>query len=187
MAGRRLADGWFPRRLGAVPVVLGAAFLLTGCGKVTGGGWIQSASHVPGEKASFGFSARCKNTTVDGVPNAVFYDGQFEYDDHAANGRVRVHGDVTPFEFGKAVGQTCQQVAKEPSPPVTQFGGRYRTQNGVVPYSEGDFSVGVADGGNGNNMIDGDEIQVELVGDNPISGFVYFNTGIVQGGNIQIQ
>jgi hypothetical protein len=169
------------RLVGVVLSLFGFAFVVTGCDKLTGGGWIQSRTGIPGQKATFGFNAKCKNTTMDGMPVAVFYEGQFEYDDHAFSPLVRVHGDVEPFEFASAVGQTCQEVAAEPGLPFSEFGGTYRTQPQVTPTLSGEFAVFAADGGEPGS-INGDELTVTLSG-----GIVYFNTGIVQGGNIQVQ
>ena len=88
-----------PRRLvGVVALLIAFAFLLTGCDRATGGGWIPSLSPTGGH-ATFAFSAKCKNSTIDGVPTAVFYQGQFDFDDHAFNPLVRVHGVVSPDEF----------------------------------------------------------------------------------------
>jgi hypothetical protein len=169
------------RLLGFIAVVIAFAFVLTGCEKLTGGGWIQSATLIPGQKATFGFNAKCKNTTVDGMPVAVFYEGQFEYDDHSFSPVVRIHGDVEPFDFASASGQTCKEVAAEPGLPFSAFGGTYRTQPQVVPSLSGDFAVFAADGGEPGSL-NGDELTVSLAG-----GITYSNTGIVQGGNIQVK
>jgi len=138
---------------------------------------------VLGDKATFAFSARCRTTWLDGVPTASFYDGQFEFDDHAANPLVRVHGNVNPFEFGGVAGQTCKQFTKTELSFLLEsgFGGTYRTQPQVVPSLQGEFVVGVTDGGNPSSL-DGDFICVLLAG-----GVVYDNCGDVQGGNITIQ
>jgi hypothetical protein len=170
------------RRLGIISVVAAGAFLLTGCEQLTGGGWIQSRTMIPGDKATFGFSAKCKNTTVDGVPVAVLYQGQFEYDDHAFNPLVRIHGDVEPFEFADGVGETCKDVAAEfTSFAFGEFGGTYRTQPQVTPSLSGEFSVFAADGGEPGSL-NGDELTVSL-----FDGITYSNTGLVQGGNIQVK
>src|SRR5438445_6687187 len=184
MGGSRLAGGSRRRRrLLIIPVVIAAVFVVSGCDKLTGGGWIQSMDLVLGDKATFAFSARCRTTWLDGVPTASFYDGQFEFDDHAANPLVRVHGNVNPFEFGGVAGQTCKQFTKTELSFLLEsgFGGTYRTQPQVVPSLQGDFVVGVTDGGNPSSL-DGDFICVLLAG-----GVVYDNCGDVQGGNITIQ
>lgn len=160
-------------------VLVAFAFVVTGCEKLTGGGWIPSL--MPGEKATFGFSAKCRDGTDElGNPVAQLFEGQFEFDDHAANPLVvRVHGDVEPQAFLNAPGQTCQDVASEPL-PVGRFGGTYRTQPKVGPSNTGEFLVTVIDGGEGGT-INGDFICVELVG-----GVTYNNCNDVQGGNIQV-
>jgi hypothetical protein len=168
------------RLLGTMPVVIVLAFVLTGCDTLRGGGWIQSASLSLGEKATFGFTARCKTRHENGLPTAVFYEGQFEYDDHGANPLVRIHGNVEPNEFFSLPGQTCQDAATEPDLPMSTFAGTYRTQPRVRPSVQGDFQVFVADGGEPGS-INGDEICVSLSG-----GIIYMNCGIVQGGNVQV-
>jgi hypothetical protein len=178
---------WIMRRwagrplMGIFPVVILSAFLFAGCTKVTGGGWIDSASPVPGERATFGFSAKCKDTMKNGAPVAVLDEGQFEYDDHAANALVRIHGDVEPIEFHPGV--TCKQLASEPDLlGIGEFVGTYRTQPQVVPARQGTFTVVAVDGGEGGSVVDGDELTVILDGD-----ITYFNFGVVQGGNLQVQ
>jgi hypothetical protein len=180
----KLVGGTGRLRLSAFALgVIAFAFVVTGCEKLTGGGWIPSL--MPGEKATFGFSARCKDSTTDlGVPVALLYEGQFEFDDHAADPRVvRVHGDVDPQALSNVVGQTCADVANDTdvlSHVVGEFGGTYRTQPKVGPIYTGDFVVDVFDGGEGGT-INGDMIGVHLSG-----GVTYNNVGEVQGGNIQV-
>lgn len=168
--------------LGIIPLLIGLAFVASGCDKLTGGGWIPSV--VPGQKAYFSFVAHCQNTTIDGVPAAEFYDGQFEYSDQAFNPLLRIHGDVQPLSglFGTVPGMTCAQFKKTDIEQVFTDGflGTYRTQGTTGPISEGDFAVGVTDGGQPNS-IDGDTLCVQLVG-----AFEYLHCGEVQGGNIQI-
>ena len=149
---------------------------------MTGGGWIPSL--MPTQKATFGFSAKCKDTTMSGLPAAVFYEGQFQFTDNALD--VDVHGDVEPFEFATVVGSTCKQVGTEINPfgRVGQFAGRFRTQDSAV-VKQGEFLVKVADSGN-PRTIDGDEIDVELVGDG-VGELYYHNVGVVQGGNIKVE
>jgi hypothetical protein len=170
------------RLLRIVPIVIASTFVLTGCDKLTGGGSIQSLSLIPGEKATFGFTAKCKTRTVNGVPEAVFYEGQFEFDDHAFNPRVRIHGDVEPNEFFTVAGQPCKDLSAELSlTTVSGFQGTYRTQPEVTLIGQGEFAVGVADGGKPKTAIP-DEICVSLAG-----AIDYLNCGVVQGGNIQVQ
>jgi hypothetical protein len=167
------------RPLGLIAVLISFAFLLTGCDRVTGGGWIPSLSPTGG-RATFSFTAKCRNRTIGDVPTAVFYEGQFEFDDHGFNPMVRVHGDVEPAEFFNAPGQSCRELSRELDlVTLTGFQGTYRTQADVFPLSEGEFAVAVADAGEPG--VNGDEICVSLAG-----AVVYDNCGVVQGGNIQV-
>jgi hypothetical protein len=172
------------RLLAVIPVVVAFAFVVTGCDKLTGGGWIPSLapSLALGQKATFGFNARCKNTTVDGAPFAVLYEGQFEFDDHAANPLVRVHGDVEPMTLAGR----CEDFPGVPDDfsdllaLLPAFSGTYRTQPSVVPSLQGNFVVKVFDGGEPGKF--NDFICVTLSG-----GLNYTNCDFVQGGNIQVQ
>jgi hypothetical protein len=170
------------RLLAVVPVVIAVAFVASGCDKLTGGGWIQSASLVLGQKASFTFVAHCATTNVDGVPSAQFYDGQFEYSDQSFNPLLRIHGDVQPWVFGVEPGVTCSQFNKTDLETImaSGFQGVYRTQSKTGTTGQGNFVVSVADGGE-PATITGDEICVSLDG-----AFDYLDCGIVQGGNIQV-
>ena len=171
------------RVTGPVAVGIVLTVMLTGCTTLTGGGWIPSLAL--GQKATFGFSAKCQDTTVDGVAVAQLYDGQFEFDDHLFSPLVRVHGDVEPDVFG-TVPETCSQVSKETAlVNLSGFRGTYRTQPDVVPSLQGEFAVAVFDGGE-PATISGDTICVDLVGSGlPVDE--YLNCGVVQGGNIQIR
>jgi hypothetical protein len=181
--GRHLARA---RVIGAAAVLVACSIVATGCDSMTGGGWIPSLA--PGQKARFGFTARCKNTKVDGMPVAVFYDGQFDFDDRAFNPLARVHGTVEPFEFASVAGQTCQQVASEfdvagVHPALSQFGGTYRTKPAVGPSEQGDFAVTVTDEGEGQALgLLRDNLCVDLAG-----ALTYFNCGPVEGGDVQVQ
>lgn len=171
--------------LGIVLLVIVSSFVVSGCDRLTGGGWIPSVE--PGERATFGFTARCRNSTgVNGEPVALLYQGQFQYDDHAFNPAVRIHGTVVPDVFGTFPTRTCSDLAADPdfvTSSVGRFQGTFRTQPEIVPGVQGEFVVNVADGGEGGPL-NGDEICVSLAG--PI---VYppLWCGIVQGGNIQVQ
>lgn len=168
------------RPLGVIAVLIAFAFVLTGCDRVTGGGWIPSVSPTGG-RATFSFTAKCRNRTIDGIPTAVFYEGQFEFDDHGFNPLVRVHGDVQPVEFFNVTGQSCRDLSRELDlVTLTGFQGTYRTQPQVFPVSQGEFAVAAFDGGEGG--INGDELCVSLAG-----AIEYLNCGAVQGGNIQVE
>lgn len=179
------------RRFGLVPLVLALAFAATGCTKMTGGGWIPSFSLVTGEKATFGFTAKCKTTTVLGIPTAVLHEGQLQFHDHGLG--VDVHGTVQPFEFASVAGMTCKQLAA--SDPnllgLGQFAGTYRTQPGMTPAHHGEFVVGVSDAGKppGIDPISGevraDGLCIDLFGLSAV--FAYANCGELQGGEIKIE
>jgi hypothetical protein len=168
------------RTVGVIPLVA-LAMLASGCDKLTGGGWIQSESLVLGQKASFSFVAHCRNATVDGMPAAEFYDGEFEFSDQSFDPLVKIHGDVEPWVFGTEPGVTCSQFKKTDLNlfPASGFQGTYRIQ--VAPGGQGDFVVSVADAGEPAS-ITGDTICVSLAG-----AVTYDNCGIVEGGNIQVQ
>jgi hypothetical protein len=164
-------------------VAVASSLIATGCDRLTGGGWIESAAVLSDGKATFSFTAKCRNTTVDGVPVAEMYDGQFQFDDRAFDPALKIHGDVEPTVFGQVVGQTCREAASElhvVRQQLSGFEGTYRTQPPVVPSRDGAFAVVVFDGGEGQ-ALDGDEICVQLVG-----GFTYTNCGLVQQGEIQV-
>ena len=171
----------------AVIVAALAALVLAACDQVTGGGYIPPDDQFQG-KASFGFSAKCRNIEIEGptgpMPAAAFYEGQFEWYDHAME--VRLHGDVDPIDplgddddtFAIQPGTTCQQAHEDSG--VAFFAGEYRPQPRGVP---GRFDVQVNDGGKPNS-IDGDHICLELTG-GQYGG--YRRCGFVQGGNVQIK
>jgi hypothetical protein len=163
-----------------VAAVLLLAGFATGCDKVTGGGWITSSAN-PLEKATFGFTARCKTTRVDSTPTAVLYDGQLEYHDQGSE--TRIHGDVEPHEFAQLPNATCKEVEEmlDVLFPVATFEGTYRTH---ADGRRGDFEVEVTDRGE-PAALNGDMFCIELfdLSDN----VAHANCGLVQGGNIQIQ
>jgi hypothetical protein len=151
------------------------AGLASGCDKVTGGGWIASFPN-PLEKATFGFTAKCKNRTVNSTPTAVFYDGQLEYQDHGAD--IHIHGDVEPNEMLQVSDATCSEFRDFPIPALTMFEGRYRSQ---PDGGQGDFVVTVADNGEPGSL-NGDMFMIVLTGTEE-----HTNSGPIQGGNIQVR
>jgi hypothetical protein len=164
-----------PGRGVAVAAALLLAVLAAGCHKVTGGGWVMSSAN-PLEKATFGFTAKCRDTTVDSTPVAVAYDGQLEYHDPSVG--IRIHGDVEPQEFIEAFGLTCKEVGELlVLQPSTTFEGTYRSQPGG---EQGHFVVVVTD--NGQPGRNGDMFCITLTGE-----IAHENCKPVQGGNIQIQ
>lgn len=150
--------------------VLLLAGLASGCTKVTGGGWIVSASG-PLEKASFGFNAKCR----DRPGGAVLYEGQLEFKDPGAG--VRIHGNVEPDEFVELAGVTCKEAGEVLVFPFATFRGSYRTQ---PPGGQGDFVVNVVDNGE-PGALNGDTFEITLSG-----SLTYYNSGPIQGGNIQV-
>jgi hypothetical protein len=163
-------------RRAASILIAGVALLNAGCYKATGGGWIPTSITFPtgGDRASFGFSAMCKTTTMaDGSPGAGLYDGQLEWHD----GIVRLHGDVEPFDFIVLPGR-CQDVRSMLVGKTMEFGGSYRPQTGG---ESGFFTVTVMD--NGTPGANGDFIQIQLVGG---EFNTYEDLGTLQGGNIQV-
>ena len=159
-----------------VAATLLLAVIGAGCERATGGGWIMSSANAF-EKATFGFSAKCRTRTGDSGPVAVFADGQLEYHDEAAG--VRIHGDVEPADFAQLPG-TCEDVGQMPMFMfgVATFEGTYRSQSGD---EEGQFFVTVTD--NGQPGMNGDLFCIELAGD-----IVYpEHCRPVQGGNIQVK
>jgi hypothetical protein len=152
------------------------AGLASGCDKVTGGGWIVSFGN-PLEKATFGFSAKCRNRTVNSTPVAVLYEGQLEYQHKGAD--IRIHGDVEPNQFVQFEGMTCQQIKDQPPSiaGVGMFNGIYRAQTGG---GQGDFGVQVFD--SGEPGVNGDTFCIMLTG-----AIEHANCGSVQGGNIQFE
>ena len=172
------------RTLAVIPLALALALVASGCDKLTGGGWIQSATLVVGQKASFSFIAHCKTSTTAGVPTANFYDGEFEFSDQSFNPLLRIHGDINPAPvFGELPGVSCAEFKKTDLDPImaSGFEGVYRTQPSVTPAMQGSFVVTVFDGGE-PATIAGDTICISLDG-----AFTYANCGVVQGGNIQVE
>jgi hypothetical protein len=161
-------------------VMLATAVLLaglgSGCDKVTGGGWIASSADPLEEKATFGFSARCKDTKVDSAPLAVLYDGQLEYHDPAAD--IRIHGDVEPIPVAEATCKELSDSLDDLGQVSATFSGTYRTQPDGL---EGDFTVQVTDNGEPSTL-NGDMFCITLT-----PPAAHSNCGPVQAGNIQVQ
>ena len=183
------------RGLALIPLVLMLALVASGCTKITGGGWIQSLALLQDEKATFGFTAQCKNTTTTvggiSVPTAVLHDGQFEFEDHGLN--VSVHGDVETLPLQEFPLTTCKDLRNEPNLLGTgAFAGTYRTQPGMTPAHEGEFLVQVIDAGKLPPQIDpltgtvvADHICIDLTGVTEV--FFYNNCGDLEGGSIKVE
>jgi hypothetical protein len=180
------------RAIGLIPTLMIVALVASGCTKMTGGGWIQSSSLDEGEKATFGFTAQCKNTTTTvagiDVPTAVLHGGQFEFEDHGLG--VSVHGTVERLPLQEFPSRTCKDLRSEPNLLGTGiFGGTYRTQPGMTPAHNGEFVVQVFDGGKpprvdaGAGTVVADSICIELAG----VAWSYSNCGDLQGGSIKVE
>jgi hypothetical protein len=156
-------------RFARTGVVLMLALLDTACYKATGGGWIPG--FLPGDRANFGFSARCKDTSHNGTPAALLYDGQLEWQD----GSVRLHGRIESVEFPAI---TCDDLRETGLPREMLMGGTYESQDGGEP---GTFSLYVLDNGQPHDL-NSDFIALSAEG----SEFEYVHSGEVQGGNIQV-
>ena len=182
------------RVVGLIPLVVAFALVMSGCTKITGGGWIHSLSPEPGERATFGFTARCKDTTTTvggvSVPAAVLHDGQFQFEDHGLG--VSVHGNVEALPLQEFPLTTCKELRSEPNLLGSGvFGGAYRTQPGMTPSHEGEFFAQVFDAGKapkidpvtGNVMAD--EICIDLTG--VTVAFTYSNCGALQGGSLKVE
>jgi hypothetical protein len=151
------------------------AGMASGCDKVTGGGWIASSTN-PLEKATFGFSAKCKNTVVDSNPVAVLYDGEIEYHDPAAD--IRIHGDVEPMEVAPLTCKEFGDLLDDRGLVSTTFSGTYRAQ---PDGGRGPFTVTVTDNGEPSTL-NGDMFCIDLTG-----AVTHANCGPVQAGNIQVE
>ncbi len=84
--------------LTASAAVLAAVFGLTGCsGDYNGGGVIPSASGVPGEIATFGFTIHAANDGHD-CDNITSVTGQLQFNDHGTG--MALHAKMTDFAGG---------------------------------------------------------------------------------------
>jgi hypothetical protein len=182
------------RAIGLIPLLMIVALMASGCTKMTGGGWIRSLSLDEGEKATFGLTALCKNTTTTvagiSVPTAVLHGGQFQFEDHALG--VSVHGTVERLPLQEFPSMTCKDLRAEPNLLGTGiFGGTYQTQPGMTPAHTGEFVVQVFDGGKPPHVdpISGtvlaDSICIELAGVSAV--FSYDNCGDLEGGSIKVE
>jgi hypothetical protein len=139
------------------------------------GGRIPST--VPGEKATFAFSGKCRNTTLENGQEVYgVTKGQLQYNDRAAG--VKFHAKLGEgFSFGSS--DPCGDVA-EAGGNSASFSGLYRVSGGPKE-AEGFVEIVVID--NGEPGINGDEVTINVV-DGPYDG--YYNSGTLQGGNVQV-
>ena len=154
-------------------VAVALALLFAGCDQATGGGWISSATGA--DKASFGFSVRCRTIQQDGNTRVLLYNGQLEWQD----GMVRFHGHVEPDEFLVLGSARCDDL-DQINFGIVLFSGTYRPQSGGAA---GTFSALVIDTGE-RGKIKGDFISIQLAGGQYPT---YFNAGDIQGGSIQVR
>ncbi len=130
--------------------------------KASGGGWIDSASMVAGEKATFGFTARiASDETIE--ENVYIAKGEFQLTD-SGTGQVfhaKVYGT---YVYGEA-DDTCI------------FAGS--TRNGLT------VAVMAFDKDHDGVVQEGDEISIEIQDDE--YNTVYSNGGLLQGGNISVR
>jgi hypothetical protein len=172
------------KRILVVLAMVAVGMLVASCERATGGGFIPSQP-TGADKATFGFSTNCKNTTLENGAVAQI-KGQLQYYDREAD--VRFHASLKPntVEVGEpGVTDACaflDEVAEQ------EFGEDsfvlfYRVQGGPKEerLEEGAVRFHVVDGGEPG--INGDELTIEVLS-GPYEG--YTNTGFIEGGNIQV-
>jgi len=145
-------------------LVVVAAIGLVGCtGIYNGGGAMQSASGIPGQKATFGFTIHVAN---DGVhcDNIESVTGQFQYNDHGA--RVAFHARIVNHAF--VIDETGIHLA---------FIGEYSVRGQPA----GRVLIRVEDYGRDSKA---NFLWVSVL-DGPLAG--YFNAGTFEKGNITYQ
>lgn len=172
--------------------VLLLAFVTVGCDQFSGGGYLRSANTMAPdtEKANFGLNGKCKETTIERsliglegtglIQVAALYEGQFQYDDHAAN--IKFHGDTEPSLFFINEFNTCKAVhglSDGEFVGVAEFGGNYRPQPKGAP---GEFTGTISDSGTQGFV--GDSFSISLQG-GQYNG--YTNAGPIEGGNIDVK
>ena len=157
--------------------------VITGCHKVTGGGWIAG---VNGGKATFGFQVRC---VTDEFGDPAQFEGQFQFNDHRAG--VRFHGDVNAnlSYIGFPEEWSCSDIVEFVNPPEELGHAVFQGQCTSPAGTTGTFSVEVMDNGTPGSVA-GDIITVQ----SPAYGFFgtpctddlqpYSNSGVIGGGNI---
>jgi hypothetical protein len=156
-----------PRASRIVQTLLIVSALLTaGCDTATGGGWIMG---LHADRATFGFTVRCRDTRVHGMPVAQLSEGQLDWTD----GFVSFHGIV---DSQAVANMTCDEFADN-STTIT-FGGTYTPHHST---GSGTFTATVFDGGEPGALQD--TISIGLTGGDYGE---YGNAGPVQEGNVQV-
>lgn len=146
-----------------------AAFLvvlgLAGCsGEYSGGGAMPSASGVPGEKATFGFTIYAFNDGVS-CDEIVSATGQFQYVDHGTGVNVAFHAKIVDFAGAFA----------DPDFNVAPL---FIADYYVKGKKAGQVLIGAMDYGNASKI---DRVMVSVL-DGPFAG--YSNSGAFEKGNI---
>ena len=165
--------GWL-RRFSYTGVLAALTIVvLAGCEQATGGGYITSAT---GEgKATFAFNGKCTNTTLEDGSVAGVVKGQLQYNDPAAD--VKFHAELGGT-VATGTATPCEDVDTNES--ADEFIGSYRVSGGPKE-GEGVVILEVTDAGEPG--INGDQVTID-----PFTGPLafYFNSGTVQGGNVQV-
>jgi hypothetical protein len=142
-------------------LLLVAALGFVGCtGTYNGGGAMQSASGIPGEKATFGFTIHVENDGVD-CDNIAGVSGQFQYVDHGL--RIGFHARIVSHAF--VIDETDVHLA---------FVGEYLVRGRPA----GQVLIRVEDHGRDSKS---DFLWISVLS-GPFQG--YFNAGTFEKGNI---
>jgi hypothetical protein len=173
------------RKVSYAGVLLALSFVvLAGCETATGGGFIPSQP-TGADKATFGFTTHCKNTTLENGDVEAQLKGQFQYYDREAD--VRFHAFLPPVTEIAPPDETdaCAffDTIVEQEFGEDSFVLEYRVQGGPKEEREelGLVRIHVVDAGEPG--INGDELTIEVLS-GPYMG--YTNTGFIEGGNIQV-
>jgi len=169
------------RKTWVIAPLIALVVIVAGCHKVVGGGWIDG---LFGGKAHFAFQAQCEDYLgEDGWYYADFFTGELQFMDRSAG--VRFHGDITVAgSIFSPDPVTCEELG---AALVQDFGegaiffGDCRSQPGNEP---GTFSVTVENHEGGKGWMRADFISVET--DCTPDGELYYNEGVIQGGNISL-
>ena len=157
------------------------AVIAAGCHKVVGGGWFDGLN---GGKAHFAFQAQCEEYQgEDGWYYADFFTGQIQFKDASAG--VRFHGEIQfAGGFFSPDPISCKEAGEVLMNDLGEGGifvGECRTQPGGM---EGSFFVTVESHEGGKGWMREDFISVET--DCTPDGEVYYNEGVVRGGNVSV-
>lgn len=155
--------------------------VITGCHKVTGGGWIAG---VNGGKATFGFQGQCVRADLYGDgERSRFYRGQFQFNDSMAG--VKVHTEMLPVAFFGDLSETCEESAdwlgSLGSLSQASFVGECTGPGGDT----GLVFVDIVDEGVPGS-INGDSVSISIDAACTADGQPYSNSGIIRGGNILV-